>query len=160
MSNKDFQNGFVIGLASGGMVEVDAAKPEQEKVVDITENGTTEIVPDEDNVLSKVTVNVDVQASGTTSYTNATYNNDNTITLIDTDDTEHTMACTYEEDRLISVTYDGKAIKLGYEGDVLKSVGKTVVDLFNAPMSKATTIRAMAEINGSIIADSSASLEV
>ena len=36
------------------------AKPEQEKTVDITENGTTEIVPDEGNTLSKVTVNTSV----------------------------------------------------------------------------------------------------
>lgn len=36
------------------------AKPEQEKIVDITENGTTEVTPDEGKVLSKVKVNVDV----------------------------------------------------------------------------------------------------
>ena len=35
-------------------------KEEQEKVVDITENGTTEVLPDENKVLSKVTVNVEV----------------------------------------------------------------------------------------------------
>ena len=32
MSNKDFQNGFALGLASGGVVEVEIpAKEEQEK---------------------------------------------------------------------------------------------------------------------------------
>lgn len=36
------------------------AKPEQEKTVNITENGTTEVVPDEGNTLSKVTVNTSV----------------------------------------------------------------------------------------------------
>ena len=41
-------------------------KPEQEKTVDITENGTTEITPDENKTLSKVTINVDVPASGDT----------------------------------------------------------------------------------------------
>lgn len=40
------------------------AKPEQEKTVNITENGTTEVLPDEGNVLSKVTVNVEVETGG------------------------------------------------------------------------------------------------
>lgn len=43
--------------------KVDNVKEEQEKTVDITENGTTEILPDESKVLSKVTVNVDVADS-------------------------------------------------------------------------------------------------
>lgn len=92
-------------------------------------------------------------------YKSIVYNKDDTITLIDTDDIEHIMACVYEDDKLIGVNYDGKAIKLVYEGDVLKRVGKTVVDLFNAPMSKPVTIKAMVEMNGSIKAVSSASLE-
>ena len=46
--------------ASGGAV----AKEEQEKTVDITENGTTEVLPDEGKALSKVTVNVNVESSG------------------------------------------------------------------------------------------------
>lgn len=40
------------------------AKPEQEKTVDITENGTTEVIPDSGKVLSKVTVNVEVESGG------------------------------------------------------------------------------------------------
>jgi hypothetical protein len=39
-------------------------REEQEKTVDITENGTTEVLPDENKVLGKVTVNVDVPSSG------------------------------------------------------------------------------------------------
>lgn len=42
--------------------KVDNVKEEQEKTVSITENGTTEILPDENKTLSKVTVNVDVKS--------------------------------------------------------------------------------------------------
>ena len=119
---------------------------------------------------------LDIVSGGGASYTSITYNADNTITLIDKDGITHTMVCTYEDDRLISVTYDGKAIDLVYEGDVLKSVGKTDVDLSNAPQTTETTIKAdssvvsvilpvyaptvTAEIKSNIVADSSASLEV
>lgn len=40
------------------------AKEEQEKSVDITENGTTEVTPDEGKVLSKVSITVNVESSG------------------------------------------------------------------------------------------------
>ena len=59
MSKKDFQNGFALGLASGGVVEIE--KEEQEKSIDITENGETVVIPDDETTtLSKVTVNVNV----------------------------------------------------------------------------------------------------
>jgi N-acetylneuraminic acid mutarotase len=61
--SKDFQNGFALGMASGGIVEV-PAKEEQEKTITITENGTTEILPDENKALSKVTVVTDVSGGG------------------------------------------------------------------------------------------------
>ena len=66
MSKKDFQNGYALGLVSGGVVEVEIpAKEEQEKTVTITENGTTEILPDENKALSKVTVVTDISGGGT-----------------------------------------------------------------------------------------------
>ena len=39
---------------------IDTAKEEQEEILNITENGTTEVTPDEGKALSKVTVNVEV----------------------------------------------------------------------------------------------------
>lgn len=113
--------------------------------------------------------------SGGATYTNIVYNNDDTITLTDTDGVVHTMSCTYEDGKLIGVTYDGKAVDLTYNGDALVKVGKTAVDVANAPKEPLTTIKAdssvvevilpvivptvTAEINGTIKADSSASLE-
>jgi hypothetical protein len=109
-------------------------------------------------------------------YTNIVYNEDNTITLTDKDGVEHTMSCTYEDGKLIGVTYDGKSIALTYDDDLLVKVGKTAVDVANAPKEPLTTIKAdscVAEVilpvivptvtaeinNGTIEIDSSASLE-
>ena len=109
-------------------------KEEQEKTADITENGTTEVLPDENKVLSKVTVNVDV-AGGGTEYSSIVYNEDNTITLTDTEGNEHTMVCTYDDTgKLVEVSYDGKSEVLIYEGDNLV-VGGTEIVLKNAPIS-------------------------
>ena len=135
-------------------------------------NGTTDLIP----LADMPQAILDIVSGGGASYTSITYNADDTITLVEKDGTEHTMVCTYEDDRLISVAYDGKAIDLVYEGDVLKSVGKTDIDLSDAPKTMATTIKAdssfvsvilpvyaptvTAEIKSNIVADSSASLGV
>ena len=68
-----------------------------------------------------------------TEYTSIVYNTDNTVTLTDKDGAIHTMSCTYEDGKLIGVTYDGKAVDLTYNGDALVKVGKTAVDVGNAP---------------------------
>jgi hypothetical protein len=73
-------------------------------------------------------------------YTSITYNDDDTITMIDTDGVTHTMVCVYEDDKLSSVTYDGKEIKLHYTDDALDMVGKTEVNLSNAKSSGVATV--------------------
>lgn len=80
MSKKDFQNGFALGLASGGVVEIE--KEEQEKSIDITENGETVVTPDEGMALSKVTINVEVLTGGWVSIDGngiVTFNGNTTI---------------------------------------------------------------------------------
>ena len=60
--NLDFPADFVSAvenIETGG-----GAKEEQEKTVDITENGTTEVVADEGKTMSKVTVNTNVAFEG------------------------------------------------------------------------------------------------
>jgi hypothetical protein len=113
---------------------------------------------------------------GGVTYTGIVYNEDNTITLTDKDGVEHTMECEYTDGKLTSVKYDGKTVELVYDGDLLVKVGKTAVDVANAPKEPLTTIKAdssvvevilpvivptvTAEINnGTIEIDSSASLE-
>ena len=82
-----------------------------------------------------MTAIAEISGGGGVTYTNIVYNEDNTITLTDKDGVEHTMSCTYEDDKLIGVTYDGKAVELIYDGDVLVKVGKTAVDFSNAQSS-------------------------
>ena len=58
-AKKDFDDVYDAGYEQGKS-EVVPAKAEQEKSVTITKNGTTEVLPDEDKTLSKVTVDVDI----------------------------------------------------------------------------------------------------
>jgi hypothetical protein len=73
-------------------------------------------------------------------YTSIIYKEDDTIELLDTDGVTHTMVCEYEDDKLKSVTYDGKEIKLHYTDDALDMVGKTEVNLSNAKTSGVATV--------------------
>lgn len=59
--NKVYSEGYERGL-------VDGTKEEQEKSIKITENGTTEILPDENKLLSKVTVEVKIVNSFMSNY--------------------------------------------------------------------------------------------
>lgn len=69
-------------------------------------------------------------------YSDIVYNDDDTITLTDTDGNEHTIVCEYDGGKLVGATYDGKAIELTYNDDNLVGIGGTDIDLSNAPMSK------------------------
>lgn len=73
------------------------------------------------------------QGGGGVEYSSIIHNDDNTVTLTETNGTEHTMACEYDGDKLISVTYDGETIELTYDGDVLVAIGGMSVDMSNAP---------------------------
>lgn len=143
-----------------------------EKGVEISENATTFDIMAAIAEISGSGGDVIIGAN----YESIIYNEDDTITLTDKNGVEYTMSCTYEDDKLIGVTYDGKAVKLTYDSDVLVKVGKTDVNLSNAPKTPATTIKAdscvaqvippvvldtvTAEINsGTVQADSSATLE-
>ena len=57
-------------VSGGGGVEI-PAKEEQEKTITITENGTTEILPDENKALSKVTVVTNVPIGVSENYAEA-----------------------------------------------------------------------------------------
>ncbi len=56
--NTEFENGYLLGLASGGVVDTSAKK--EWKHLEVTENGEYEIYPEAGSVLSHATVNVDV----------------------------------------------------------------------------------------------------
>lgn len=104
-----------------------------EKGVEISENATT---------FDIMTAIAEISGSGGgdviigADYTNIVYNEDNTITLTDKDGVVYTMECEYTDGKLTSVKYDGKKVNLTYDDDVLVKVGKTAVDLGDAPSSK------------------------
>lgn len=81
---------------------------------------------------------IEVGGGGGISYTDIVYNDDNTITLTDTDGAEHTMVCEYTDGKLTSLKFDGKSVALEYDSDVLISVGGVSVDVSNAPTSGGT----------------------
>lgn len=64
-------------------------------------------------------------------YKSITYNKDNTITLIDTDDIEHTMECVYTDGVLTEITYDRQPTSIKYEDGALVKIGGTSIDLSN-----------------------------
>jgi hypothetical protein len=95
-------------------------------------NGTTELIP----LVDMPQAILDIVSGGGVEYSNITYNDDNTITLIETNGTEHTMACVYEDDKLVSVSYDNKEVSVNYKDDKMY-IGDTVVDLSNVEDSGA-----------------------
>jgi hypothetical protein len=64
-------------------------------------------------------------------YKSITYNEDDTITLIDSEDIEHTMECTYVDGILTKITYDGQTTSIQYEDGALVKIGSTAIDLNN-----------------------------
>ena len=83
-------------------------------------------------------------------YADIVYNEDNTITLTETNGTIHTMACEYDGDKLISITYDGETIELTYDGDVLVAIGGMSVDMSNAPATSGTDTRLKELVEGTL----------
>ena len=80
-------------------------------------------------------------------YKSIVYNEDNTITLIDNEDVEHTVSCVYEDDTIVAITLDNKIINLNYNNDSLVSVEDTVTDLSKVPIPKVDGV----SISGSVL---------
>ena len=68
-------------------------------------------------------------SGGGIQYTSVTFNDDDTISLVDSEGNPHTMSCIYEGDRLKTVTYDGSEVSLTYTGENLTKIGSTEIDL-------------------------------
>lgn len=100
-----------------------------------TATDTTDLIPVGGLADSIIAAIENSQSGAGIEYKSVTYNDDDTITLIDTEDVEHTMECTYEDGKIISITYDGKVVNLSYNNDKLITIGKTTVDVENVPIS-------------------------
>ncbi len=104
-------------------------------------NGITDLIP----LADMPQAILDIVSGGggiveSTEYLSVTYNDDDTITLIDKEGTEHTMVCTYQGDKLVDVKYDGKTVRLSYKDDALNRVGNTAVDFANAKTSSGASL--------------------
>jgi hypothetical protein len=64
-------------------------------------------------------------------YKSITYNEDNTVTLVDQDDQEHTMKCNYDGNKLVSIEFYGTVFEMTYDEDILKVVNNTDINLEN-----------------------------
>ena len=96
-----------------------------------TKGGTTEDLKFPQGFVDAVGA---IESGGGIQYTDIVYNDDNTVTLTDTLGVEHTISCVYENNRLLSITYDGKEVVTVYDNGELVSVGETEVDVANAPL--------------------------
>lgn len=115
-------------------------------------SGTTELLSPADMPQAIL----DIVSGGGVTYTNIVYNEDDTITLTDKDGVIHTMECEYTDGKLTSVKYDGKAIELTYDGDVLIKVGKTAV---NVNPKQEFTLEVTSTFESKRVGDENADLE-
>lgn len=76
-------------------------------------------------------------------YKSITYNEDDTITLIDQNDVEHIIVCTYESGKMVKVTYDGAKLDLDFDGVPLIQISETEIDITNAPTVDETLYKSM-----------------
>lgn len=68
-------------------------------------------------------------------YKNITYNDDNTMTLVDGDGIEHTISCVYDDGKITGITCDNKLITVAYDNDQLVSVNGVNIDIGNVPIN-------------------------
>lgn len=83
-------------------------------------------------------------------YKSITYNEDDTITLIDQNDVEHTIVCTYDGGKIVKVTYDGAKLELEYNKNKLVQVGDTEIDLEKFPESNSVSAGTFVKVTGSV----------
>lgn len=94
-----------------------------EKGVEIGANATT----------YEIMKNIAEVAGGGGQYKSVTYNGDNTVALVDKQGVYHVIECEYTNNKLTGVTYDGSPIELTYDGTTLVKIGRTDVNIANAP---------------------------
>lgn len=66
-------------------------------------------------------------------YKSITYNEDNTITLIDQNDIAHTLVCVYDEGKLISLSLDGQELDFSYNEDGTLNIEGSELNFENVP---------------------------
>ena len=75
-------------------------------------------------------------SGGGIQYTSVTFNDDDTISLVDSEGNPHTMSYTYENDKLKTITYDGADVPVEYVEELLSKVGGTDIILAQSQVDR------------------------
>lgn len=109
--------------------------------------GGTELIPLKemaDAILS-------ISGGESVGYSSITYNEDDTITLTQTNGAVRKMTCEYDGDKLVGLKYGNEVIPLTYEDDVLVGIGGMEVDVSKAPATSGTDTRLKELVEGTLI---------
>lgn len=80
-------------------------------------------------------------------YTSIIDNGDNTITATDDKGVEHIVSYVVgADDKITSITLDGKTQSVTYEGDVLVKIGNTDVNMESVPIYRDKTVEVFSQI--------------
>ena len=103
-----------------------------EKGVNVSADATTY------DIMQKI---VDIVGGGNDSgggiqYTSVTFNDDDTISLVDSEGNTHAMSYAYENDKLKTITYDGADVPVEYVEELLSKVGGTDIILAQSQVDR------------------------
>jgi hypothetical protein len=91
--------------------------------------GNTELIP----LKEMADVILSISGGESVGYSSITYNEDDTVTLTETNGAIRTMTCEYDGDKLVGLKCGNEVINLTYEDDTLVGIGGMEVDVSNAP---------------------------
>ena len=126
------------GLSSELQVSVDNLENEKTELENVIEESG--IVNADGSVKEKIEQLIEKAKTGGKDYADIIYNDDDTVTLVEKNGTEHTISCEFDNNRIISMTYDGTEVAVVYNGDELVSVGETEVDVANVTLDNSLDV--------------------
>ena len=81
---------------------------------------------------AKVTEAMSTGGGKDVKFKSITYNEDNSITIVDNDNKTYTVSCVYENGKIVSIALDDEEVILSYDGDELVGINDSKVDFEHA----------------------------